>query len=182
VVELDPSKWSPDFHVEVEVGFGAGAAREQIDNMMQLLTIQERMASVGLSHMVSEKNVYNATTKLSEAMGYTNPLLFFTDPDLVEKPPPPPDPEMKKLELEALKEEADKEIRGGELQLKAMTQQDLQQYRMMEIASKEKLERERLATQERIALGQQEVTLEAAKISSESNEGDEDDGREDNAE
>ena len=145
---------------------GAGRAGEQAQALNALMQVQGQMITQGgLNYLVSPKNIYNAATRMAEAMGYSNPDLFFQDPDSVEPPQPPPDPDMEKVKLEAKKIESDAEIRSGEIQLKAMKEKNIMNHRAQDLALKEKIDLERIASQERIAEGAQQAQLNSAMLS-----------------
>lgn len=164
-MDVDPSTWDFDFDVEVEVGLGAGRAGEQAQALNALMQVQSQMiTNGGLNYLVSPKNIYNAATRMAEAMGYSNPDLFFQDPDSVEPPQPAPDPDMEKVKLEAKKVESDAEIRSGEIQLKAMKEKNIVAHRAQDLALKEKIDLERIASQERISEGAQRAQLSSAML------------------
>jgi hypothetical protein len=165
-MEIDPSTFDFEFDVEVEVGLGAGKAGEQIQALNGLMTIQGQMIEQGgMNYLVTPKNIYNAATRMAEAMGYPNPDLFFQDPDGAEPPPPAPDPDMEKLKVETMKAQSEAELGAGEMQLKTLREKNIVDHRASELALKEKVDLARLASQERIARGAQSAQVQSAMAS-----------------
>ena len=165
-MEIDPSTFDFEFDVEVEVGLGAGKAGEQIQALNGLMTIQGQMIEQGgMNYLVTPKNIYNAATRMAEAMGYPNPDLFFQDPDGAEPPPPAPDPDMEKLKVETMKAQSEAELGAGEMQLKTLKEKNIVDHRASELALKEKVDLARLASQERIARGAQSAQVQSAMAS-----------------
>ena len=119
----------------------------------------------GMNYLVTPKNIYNAATRMAEAMGYSNPDLFFQDPDSVEPPQPEPNVELEKLKVEQQKAATDAEMRSGEMQLKAVKEQNIMNHRAQDLALKEKIDLERIASQERIAEGAQQTQIQSAMLS-----------------
>ena len=166
-MEIDPSTFDFEFDVEIEVGLGAGKAGEQIQALNGLMAIQSQMIQQGgMNYLVTPKNIYNAATRMAEAMGYPNPDLFFQDPDGAQPPEPEPNVDMEKLKVETMKAQSDAEIGSGEMQLKAMKEKNIVSHRADELALKEKIDLERLASQERIARGSQDAQVQSAMVAS----------------
>ena len=167
-MEIDPSTWDFECDVEVEVGMGAGRAGEQAQALNALMQVQSQMIQQGgMNYLVTPKNIYNAATRMAEAMGYSNPDLFFQDPDSVEPPQPEPNVELEKLKVEQQKAATDAEMRSGEMQLKAVKEQNIMNHRAQDLALKEKIDLERIASQERIAEGAQQTQIQSAMLSKE---------------
>ena len=167
-MEIDPSTWDFECDVEVEVGLGAGRAGEQAQALNALMQVQSQMIQQGgMNYLVTPKNIYNAATRMAEAMGYSNPDLFFQDPDSVEPPQPEPNVELEKLKVEQQKAATDAEMRSGEMQLKAVKEQNIMNHRAQDLALKEKIDLERIASQERIAEGAQQTQIQSAMLSKE---------------
>ena len=172
-MQIDPSTFDFEFDVEVEVGQGAGKAGEQIQALNGLMQVQSQMIEKGgMNYLVTPKNIFNAATRMAEAMGYPNPELFFQDPDGVEPPPPEPNVDMEKVKLETeklkvetMKAQSDAQIGAGEIQLKATKEKNIMEHRASELALKEKVDLERLASQERIARGSQQAQIQSALVS-----------------
>lgn len=112
-VDVDPSQWHDRVKVKVNVGLGVGAAAERISFLMGMIQLMKEAIGMGASFMVSPRHVYEAVSRLSEAMGYRENL-FFDDPGDQQWPPPPPNAEM--IEAEA-KRDAEKRLQV-EAQLK----------------------------------------------------------------
>ncbi len=146
------------------MGCGVGQAAERIAFMAQLMNVQREMVAGGLSHVVTPDNIFNSAEKMAESMGFATPELFFTDPQGQPPPPAAPDPDIveserrerdnaKQLELDAKKLEADLAKEAAQNELKKQ-----------ELEDRKELERERIASQERIALRKCEVDAEIARM------------------
>jgi len=172
-VEIDPSMWSADMTCEVQVGLGVGQAGERIQYLEGILNIQQRMKEQGLD-TVTQQNAYNTAVKMVEAMGLRNPEMYFTDPQ--DKPPtkkPNPDMEVEKLKTRQKEEESkrrerdnQKEIMLGaeKVKIDLLGSKEIATFRHVELEQKKELERERLATQERIAKIQADASEAIAKL------------------
>lgn len=166
-VEVDPSSWNSDMDVEVQVGLGVGQAGERISFLMQMLQVQKEAAMAGLTNVVSPDNIYKAGVQMAEAMQLPNPELYFTDPQ--GKPPPPPQPDGKdQVKMAETKRRSDDNQK--QLQLDAQKAQidmagakAVAEFRVLELSEKMKLEREKIASNERIALAQAKVQEKIAK-------------------
>lgn len=163
-LEINPSQWDIDMLCEVQVGLGAGQALERIGNLEKIAAAQAQVVASGNGDMVTRQNIYQTACELVEACGFRNPYKFFSSPDGKEPPPPPPNPDMEKLKLESLKIETEQAIKKMELEFNALKERHLDEFRFRDLESKERVERERIAMEERVRLGQQEATLEAARI------------------
>jgi len=175
-MEIDPSTWDFECDVEVEVGFGAGRAGEQAQALNALMQVQAQMIQQGgMNYLVTPKNIYNAATRMAEAVGYTNPDLFFQDPDGAQPPEPEPNLEMEKLKLESQKIQAQNELNSGEIQLKAMKEKNIVNHRAEELAMRERVDMEKIESQERVARSAHEAQVISATIGAKSRmEADED--------
>lgn len=150
---INPSVWDADMDVEIEVGLGVGQAAERITFLKMVMDLQERLAGHGFGGlMVKPENVFNVTERLTEAMGFNVPELFFTNPNGQEPPPPPPDPQI--VAVEQKREEATIDARMRKLNIEVDQQRNLElaEFRVLELDRKMELEREKIASQERIEM------------------------------
>ncbi|HSQ91906.1 MAG TPA: hypothetical protein VLM19_07010, partial [Nitrospiraceae bacterium] len=127
-VAIDPKEWTNQYNITINVGLGTGNK----DRMLQMLSMvgakQLELKQTGRGYMISETNDYNLAVKLSEAAGFKNPELFFTDPKMVQQQAkaPPPNPDMVKLEI-------DSKLRAADMQMTNQAkQQDMANERYME--------------------------------------------------
>jgi hypothetical protein len=164
-VTFDARSWDKDMNVEIEVGLGAGQAIERLANLDRIAERQGQLMSAGMGHAVTPRNAYETAIRTAEAAGFKNPNVFFTDPDTVEPPEPEPNPEMEKLQLEAQKQQADNQLQMQKLQLDQFKEEQLVRHRAEDLAMKERIQMQQIASAETIALGQQAATEEAARIS-----------------
>ena len=170
-VQFNPSHWDPEMSVSVEMGLGAGQAIERLNNLERIGQVQSQIMSAGgLGDMVTRSNIFQLAKRIAETSGYANPELFFSDPSAKEPPPPPPNPDMVKIEADAKKHEAELELKRYELELGMAKEEGIQRHRSEELELKRELGMEQIAMQERVALGQQDATIEAANINADGRE------------
>jgi len=170
-MKFTPSTWNTDMGCSVEVGLGAGQAIERVTNLERIAQLQGQVVSQGgLNYLVHPEHIYNMASKMSEASGYANPDIFFANPAGQEPPEPPPDPEALKLQFEQQKYQADLQLKMKELDLAVQKESGLQTHRLRDLERSERVEMARIESQERIGLGQQEATIEAAEINADARE------------
>jgi hypothetical protein len=128
-VEVDPSTWRHRSDFRIAVGFAAGNKDAMVARLQMLAQNQLMALQMGLP-VVRPENYHATMLELTKASDFSSPERFWTDPQQVEQPPAPPDPNMMKLqgdmavkeaELEMQQEEsaADRQIKEAELALKA---------------------------------------------------------------
>lgn len=162
-VTVDPTKWSEDYDVEIEVGLGVGQANERIMQLMQILQIHQGIQAAGLgSLMVTPDNVYNTVAQIVEAMGFKQPGPFITDPAGQQVPEPPPDPKLLEEERKRMEAEARADQEQKKIQISAQHEESLSEFRVRELEAKTALEYAKLDLEERIAAGR--AVLERTKI------------------
>jgi hypothetical protein len=138
---------------------------------MQLLEVQARAKMAGLSNVVSGDNIYRSGVKMVEAMQIENPELYFTDPN--GEPPPPPQPDgkdqVKLAETKRRGEDNAKQLQldAKKVQLDLAEKKAMAEFRVLEMKEKLVLERERIASSEKIALAQVEAQKEMARQNNE---------------
>jgi hypothetical protein len=107
---IDPREWTNQFDLTINVGLGTGNKDQLVQHLMALH--QQQLAGLQIG-TVTPKNVFNAQSKLAEALGFKNADQFFHDPDAPPdpnappKPPPPPDPNIVKAQLDQQKHSAE---------------------------------------------------------------------------
>ncbi len=170
-MKFRPSDWNKDMGCSVEVGLGAGQAIERITNLERIAQFQGQIVSQGgYGYLVHAQHVYNLASKMSEASGYANQDLFFGNPEGQEPPEPPPDPDAMKLEFEQQKFLAESQLKSKELDLAIQKEAGIQTHRLRDLERSERVDMARIASQERIGLGQQMATVEAAEINADARE------------
>lgn len=126
-VPMDPSQWSEQMDVTVNVALGTNSKQEQQAYLQQILAIQEKAMNTPL---VDYKKMYNTLTRLVENAGLKTVEPYFNDPDKQpEFQPPPSDAKIKsetslksaeiraKTDVETAKIKAEADIKVTEMKL-----------------------------------------------------------------
>lgn len=147
-LQVNPREWSNRYRVSVSVGMGAMSRQVQVAALQGVLSLQEKLAAVGLA---SKTNAYNATVRLLEAMGFKDTDQFITAPDPNAQPAPPPGPPPEVLGL----------IEAERIKAQAASERSAQ-----DNAVRMQVEREQMASNERIKVAEiaSRERIEAAKI------------------
>jgi hypothetical protein len=136
-VLVDPRQWVKRYDMSVSVGLGTSTVQQQMQNLMLLAQVQEKVLALGLA---TPENVYNLAKKLAVAAGFKNPDEFFTKPQ--GPPPQQKDPIVQAEEIKSQTtlqaKQMDGQIKGQE----AMQKASLEERKMQQEAM---LERERMA-------------------------------------
>lgn len=75
---INPREWKNRTDLTVSVGLGTGSKDEIKQNLVLMGDLQERASQAGI---VTPRNVYNLAEKISDALGFKQEGLFFSDPD-----------------------------------------------------------------------------------------------------
>jgi len=97
---VNPSDWATNLDCRINVGLGHGSRMERISNLQTIASVQEKLASVGLSNMVRPENVYETASSLVEALGFKDSSRFITDPSTVPPAPPKLDPAQEAIQVQ----------------------------------------------------------------------------------
>lgn len=157
-----PMQWNPAMKVKVDVGIGTGQTPERVAYTQQLFGMQMQILQSPFAGIVTQQNVYNTLAKLTEQMGYRIPELYWTDPQGQPPPPAPPDPRQTLAEAEAEKVRADIAREQAETQLKERQIQAQLTMEQMRTQTYGGVERERIASQER--LQREKMQIERGKL------------------
>jgi hypothetical protein len=82
-VEMDPRSWRPEMDTTVAVGLGTGNRQRMLEQMLMLLSLDERIVQLqgGLTGpLVTLENVHAKLAKLVEAAGLKSVGAFYSDP------------------------------------------------------------------------------------------------------
>jgi hypothetical protein len=176
---MNPREWKNKFDMSVAVGLGTGSKDQIMQSIGGMFQMQMAMAQAGLP-IVQPVNFYNTLAKYAEAAEMKGEGLYVTHPDKIPPQPPQPNPEMVKVEAEMKLAEADfqrkaqddqrkaqleerklaatvqtemvlgeKEI-AAKKEMKAMEIQADTQGKVMDVKADMMLERERMASEERV--------------------------------
>ena len=100
-VPVDPNGWDPEMDLTISVGLGIGNKAELIEQASTALAVHERLRSSDLGWLVAPEHVHKAVLRLFAAAGIKDGDQYVGDPRTLERPPPRPDPELIKAELQA---------------------------------------------------------------------------------
>jgi hypothetical protein len=143
-IEVDPSSWNDEMDVEVSVGLGTGNRDQNAAHLNMILQDQSAVvAAGGLGWLVDGENLYHTRKRLLENMGFKDVDAFYQNPS--DQPPPDEGPSDVEQKLQA------------EMMMK-----------QAELASKQAIELEKIASEERIKAAEIEADLEMARLQAES--------------
>lgn len=80
-VTINPQEWRERKDMSVSVGLGTGSKDEVRANLLMIANLQERASQAGI---VTPRNVYNLAERASDALGFKQQGLFFSDPESPE--------------------------------------------------------------------------------------------------
>ena len=157
-VTIDPSTWSDQRDVSVELKLGYGEQDREAQKLMQLHTMFSQDPT--LQPMYSAQNRYQLMKKMLEAQGILNVEDYLTPPD--QLPPPQPDPAqemqqqmaMKQMELQerqtavaeqrvqidAMNSEAKMDLDGAKAEAQHAIQSDNQDLKEAQFAHKQRID------------------------------------------
>jgi hypothetical protein len=98
-VPMDPSEWSNQMDVTINVGIGSGSRETIAANSMAIIGMQEKVgASPFGPQLLTAANVYKSLKSFVQNTGFKGDGGYFTDPADSQPPPPPPNVELLQLE------------------------------------------------------------------------------------
>lgn len=191
-VPVDPSTWAERNDLTIEIGVGASGREHDIQGLGQIAGLMKSLAESPYGgQLVTPENAYNVAAKMTRKLGFKKPEEFFTDPSGQPPQPPPPNPEMMKvqgeqqlaqakmqadqqhqqtqlkanMQLEQMKVSSNEQIEAHKAQQQAAVdaqQQQLEHQRMMaQQANDMALEQAKMASAERIAIEVARINAEA---------------------
>ena len=123
-VPIDPRQWKTRNDMTINVGLGTGSKAERLQQLMVLISAQEKAALGGMTNLVQPKHFYNSAKELVKLIDLKAVDQYFSDPETTEAAPTPPDPKLieiqMKAEIEKLQAQADIETQ------KVKTQSEIQ--------------------------------------------------------
>ena len=160
---VDPREWKNRYNMTVSVGVGTFGRQQQVANLSLVGQAQEKLLPLGL---VTPGNIYQTAKRLVEAMGYRDADQFFTAPQEGQAPPQGDDggsPEAQAL-IQAEQIKAQASMQNAQLDAQITLQKA-----EMDNATKLRIERERIESQERVAMfeAQQRIAIEREKAARE---------------
>lgn len=165
-ISINPSEWKRRKDMTVKVGVGYSDRTQKIASIERILAMQQQIftGQGGEGALVNADNIYNAVNDLMELAGLDSRNRYFSDPKIYKAPPPPPpSPQEKAVDV------AEAEVKLSAAKSAAQHEYDVEKlfmdnkYRYVELAQKDRLERDKLKLQENAELGK--LAMEAIKES-----------------
>ena len=98
-VPMDPSEWSNQMDVTINVGIGSGSRETIAANSAAIIAMQEKVGMTAFGpQLLTPENVYKSLKSFVQNTGFKGDGGYFTDP--ADSKPPPPPPNLALLELE----------------------------------------------------------------------------------
>jgi len=110
-VNVDPREWSNQFDLCVNVGLGTGNKDQLVSHLALLSQKQGEALQIGAA---TPENIYNLDKKMTEALGFKNSDLFFTDP--AKQPPKGPPPVPDSVQVAQIKAQSDAQLTQQKMQ------------------------------------------------------------------
>lgn len=108
---VDPRSWVKRDTMTVTVGLGSGTREMRAQQLMALINLlTDKIAPTGAANA---QNIYNATSRLANELGYRNADEFVSNP---QQNPPGPPPEDPLVQAQKIKSQTDQTIKQAELQ------------------------------------------------------------------
>lgn len=125
-VPIDPRGWKTRKDLTVSVGIGTGNKDQMLQHLFMILQQQMQVMPLGL---VTPENLYNTLKRIVQNAGFKQAEEFLTDVSKKPPQPPPPNPEMMKLQADQQKTQAQIQADGQKTvsQQEAAAQQQAQQ-------------------------------------------------------
>lgn len=150
-ISVAPREWPDTLDITVHQGLGVGAANERIAMLMSVLTLQKEAIQTGASFLVKPRDMYNAANELAKAMGFRGGNAFFRDPGDMEWPPPPENPKLLEHQRRTKEDQARYLLDTLRFQAEEREKQAIEEFRIRELESKERMAELQAETQKEIA-------------------------------
>jgi hypothetical protein len=170
-VPIDPSQWAERNDMVIEVGIGSGGAMHEMQ-MAQVASglIEKALQAPGGTAIVTPENVYNLLKRaMTKGLMYKGVDRYLTDPKAAQQgpqQPPPPDPEMLKLQAQQQMDQqklqaqqaADAQKAQSDQQMAVAKLQQDRELKIMEMQQNAQLQREQMAAD--LQLKREEMQLD----------------------
>lgn len=177
-VEIDPRDWTNQFDLSINVGLGTGN-KDQLVSHLALLS-QKQMEGLQFGAAKPE-NVYNLAKKMTEALGFKDAEMFFSDPSKQPAAPPPVDPNLEKIKAQQAQHQAEMQMKAEQAtqdrqatlqmkQMEAQVQMEVDRNRQtleaeqQRLKSENEMQLEMLREQNRMAQFEAEMALKREEL------------------
>jgi len=167
---IDSEAWDPEWDLDIEVGLGMGQTQQRVQSLTAIMEAQKGAQAAGLGGLVvSPDQFYNAAHELQLALGFKAEGFFFKDPK-GQDPEPAPNPEMEKIKQDEVSDQRRHDLEGQKIQLDAARIQQDGEIKRYALELQAALDRDKLASQERIAEMKIRADIEKADMALETAE------------
>lgn len=127
-VNIDPREWTNQFNLCINVGLGTGNKDQLVNHLMMLSQKQTEGLQIGTA---TPENVYSLDKKITEALGFKNSELFFSDPaKQPPRPPPPPDPSIQVAQIKAQSDQQTAQMKAQQAEADRQHTAELEQFKL----------------------------------------------------
>ncbi len=144
-VSIDPRVWRNQYDMTINVGLGTGNKDQEVQHLMAMIQAQTQATAMGI---VTPENAFEAHKKLSQALGFKQEGLFFSDPSDPETqkkmPPQQPNPA---IQIEQSKQQATAQHNQFQAQqdmqkLQVQNQQEIQKMQLLDSQHQREMQRD----------------------------------------
>jgi hypothetical protein len=124
-VEYDPNEWRDQYDMTINVGLGTGDKQAQAGQLQMIM--QNQMALMGMG-LATPDHIYHTQAKIIENAGYKDVQNFLNKPDPNKpfQPGPPPELQLKQMELQADSQKFQAQTQQEQMKAQAEMQAQMQ--------------------------------------------------------
>ena len=124
-VEYDPNEWRDQYDMTINVGLGTGDKQAQAGQLQMIM--QNQMALMGMG-LATPDHIYHTQAKIIENAGYKDVQNFLNKPDPNKpfQPGPPPELQLKQMELQADSQKFQAQTQQEQMKFQAEMQAQMQ--------------------------------------------------------
>ena len=124
-VEYDPNEWRDQYDMTINVGLGTGDKQAQAGQLQMIM--QNQMALMGMG-LATPDHIYHTQAKIIENAGYKDVQNFLNKPDPAKpfQPGPPPELQLKQMELQADAQKFQAQTQQEQMKFQAEMQAQMQ--------------------------------------------------------
>lgn len=163
-VNVDPREWTNQFDLTINVGLGTGNKDQLISHLMALSQKQGEGLAIGTA---TPENVYALDKKITEALGFKNADMFFSDPaKQPPKQPPPPDPSIQVAQIKAQSDQQAAQMKVQDAAADRQHRAEMDQYKI-QVESKARMQidlnKQQAEAEQKLQEAQNQAQLDALR-------------------